>query len=163
MATLNKVLLIGNLTRDPELRYTQGGAAVCKFSLAVNRSYTGKDGEKKEEVCFIDVDVWQKLAELCAEYLKKGNPAFVEGRLKQDSWEGKDGTKRTKILVVADNVQFLRAGGSRAGADAGGPPPEAEMSAGAESDGPRIRPHSGSKNAPPSDEPPGPEGEDTPF
>lgn len=128
MATLNKVLMIGNLTRDPELRYTQGGAAVCKFGLAVSRQFTGKDGEKKEEVCFVDIDVWQKLAEICAEYLKKGSPVFVEGRLRLDRWEDKDGGKRSKLSITAENIQFLsrgQKGGAGEAPEAGAEEPEA--------------------------------------
>ena len=87
MASYNQVILMGNLTRDPELRYIPSGAAVCNLGLAVNRKYTDGNGEKQEDVTFIDIVCWDKLAEACAEYLHKGSPAFVEGRLKQNSWE----------------------------------------------------------------------------
>ena len=109
MVNLNRVLLIGNLTRDPELRYTPSGAAACEFALAVNRNWTDKKtGEKKEEVAFIDIVAWGRTAELCAEYLKKGRSTFVEGRLQQDRWEDqKTGQKRSKIRVNAERVQFL--------------------------------------------------------
>jgi single-strand DNA-binding protein len=105
--SLNKVMLIGNLTRDPELRYIPSGQAVTTFTIAVNRTYNSKAGEKKEEVCFIRVVVWARLAEICNEYLKKGRPVFVEGRIQTRSWDGPDGNKRYSTEVVADNVQFL--------------------------------------------------------
>lgn len=106
MASFNKVLLMGNLTRDPELRYTANGAAVASFGLAVNRKYKAGD-EWKEEVCFVDITVWAKQAENCAEYLHKGSPVFVEGRLNYQSWESDAGQKRNKLEVVANNVQFM--------------------------------------------------------
>jgi single-strand DNA-binding protein len=114
MASFNKVLLMGNLTRDPELRYTPSGAAVASFGLAVNRKY--KQGEEwKEEVCFVDITVWGKQAENCAEYLHKGSGVFIEGRLHFHSWES-DGQKRNKLDVVANVVQFLGKPGSGGGA-----------------------------------------------
>ena len=106
-ASFNKVLLMGNLTRDPELRFIPSGQAVATFSIAVNRTYLAATGEKKEEVTFVRVVVWGKRAELCHEYLKKGYPAFVEGRLQSRSWDAPDGTKRSTIEVIAQNVQFL--------------------------------------------------------
>ncbi len=112
-ASLNKVLLIGNLTRDPELRYIPSGQPVTSFSIAVNRVYLSQTGEKKEEVSFIRCVVWGKRAEVCNEYLKKGSPVFVEGRLQSRSWEAQDGSKRSTIEVVAMNVQFLSKGGGR--------------------------------------------------
>lgn len=108
MASLNKVLLIGNLTRDTELRYIPSGSAVASFTLAMNRVYKLQSGEKKEEVSFVRVIVWGRMAEVCGEYLKKGSPVFVEGRLQSRSWDGPDGQKRSTIEVVAMNVQFLR-------------------------------------------------------
>ncbi len=107
MASLNRVFLIGNLTRDPELRYTPEGTAVLDLGLAVSREYTRKDDEKKIEVCFIDVVVWRRQAETCHQYLSKGSPIFVEGRLQLDQWETSDGVKRSKLRVVANRVQFL--------------------------------------------------------
>ena len=107
MANLNMVLLIGNLTRDPELRYIPSGTAVANFGLATNRIYTTQDGERKEEVCFVEIVVWSKTAENCANYLSKGSPVFIEGRLQFDSWETEDGQKRSKLKVVANRVQFL--------------------------------------------------------
>lgn len=105
MATLNKVMLIGNITRDPELRQA-GGTSVCGLGLALSRKYKSKDGEQKEETCFVDVTAWGRTAELIVQYCAKGDPLMVEGRLKLDQWE-KDGQKRSKISVTAENVQFL--------------------------------------------------------
>jgi len=116
-ANLNKAMLIGNLTRDVELKYTASGAAVANFGLAVNRTYTNSDGEKMDDVCYMDIVAWNRLAEVAGEYLSKGQPIFVEGRLQMDTWEQEDGQKRTKLKVVAQNIQFL--GGGRAD-DAGG-------------------------------------------
>lgn len=118
-ASFNKVLLMGNLTRDPELRYIPSGQAVATFSVAVNRVYNSPSGEKKEEVSFIRVVVWARMAENCNEYLKKGSPVFVEGRLQSRSWDAPDGTKRSTIEVVAQSVQFLRSGSNRAEQDSG--------------------------------------------
>ena len=112
-ASLNRVLLIGNLTRDPELRYIPSGQAVATFTLAVNRTYMANTGEKKEEATFIRVVVWAKRAEVCHEYLRKGSPVFVEGRLQSRSWDAPDGTKRSTIEVVAQNVQFLSRGSGK--------------------------------------------------
>lgn len=110
MASLNKVMLIGNLTRDPELRYVPSGTAVATFSLAVNRVYKAQTGEKKEQTSFIRIVVWGRMAEVCGEYLTKGSPAFVEGRLQSREWETQEGQKRNTIEVIADNIQFLRMG-----------------------------------------------------
>lgn len=117
MANYNKVLLMGNLTRDPELRYIPSGAAVTTFSLAVNRVYTNQAGEKKKDTCFIRVVVWGKMAEVCGEYLSKGSPIFLDGRLQSRSWVGQDGQKRNTIEVVADNIQFLRSKNQSGGAE----------------------------------------------
>ena len=107
MANLNKVFLIGNLTRDPELRYTPGGTAVANLGIAVNRRFKDSSGELKEEVCFLTVTVWDKQAEACCQYLKKGRPVFVEGVLQSRFWETSDGQKRSAIDVRAERVQFL--------------------------------------------------------
>lgn len=106
MADFNKVLLLGRLSRDPELRYTASGAAVANFGLAVNRKFKAGD-EWKDEVCFVEITVWAKQAENCAEYLHKGSPIFLEGRLNSEEWETQEGKKRNKLVVVASNVQFL--------------------------------------------------------
>ena len=117
MASFNKVILLGNLTRDPEVRYTPKGSAVCDLGIAVNRVYTTDSGEKREEVTYVDVVLWARLAEIAGEYLKKGRPVFVEGRLQMDSWDDKQtGQKRTKLRVVGESMQLL---GSRPGGAAG--------------------------------------------
>ncbi len=135
MANLNKVLLMGNLTRDPEVRYTPKGTAVTELGIAVNRIYTGENGEKREEVTFVDVTVWGRTAENVGEYLKKGRPVFIEGRLQLDSWEDKQsGQKRNKLKVVADNVQFLGSrgsGGGGGGAEEGDEAPRSGTGGGA--------------------------------
>ena len=121
MANLNKVLLIGNLTRDPELRYTTGGVAVANLRIAVNHRYKDRSGELKEDTCFITVTAWDKQAETCNQYLSKGRLIFVEGRLQSRSWETTDGQKRSTIDVRAERIQFLDSkggGGAPAGATA---------------------------------------------
>ncbi|MBI5365429.1 MAG: single-stranded DNA-binding protein, partial [Planctomycetes bacterium] len=121
MASLNRVFLIGNLTRDPELRYLPSGSAVCEFGLAVNRTwFDQKSGEKKEDVAFIDIVVWAKQGEMCAEYLKKGRSTFIEGRLQFEQWQSQDGQKRSKLRVVGERVQCLDSKGSGGGGGAGG-------------------------------------------
>lgn len=106
-ASLNKVLLIGNLTRDPELRYTPSGAAVCTFGLATNRTYVASDGTKREEAEFIKIVSWNKLAELCSQLLAKGRKVYVEGRLQTRSWETQDGQPRQTTEVVIDDMRIL--------------------------------------------------------
>jgi len=130
MANLNKVLLLGNVTRDPEVRYTPKGSAVCDLGVAVNRAYTTDSGEKREEVTFVDVTLWGRTAEVASEYLKKGRPVFIEGRLQMDTWDDKQtGQKRTRLRVVAENMQLL-GGRPSGGADITGesrqasPPPK---------------------------------------
>ena len=118
MANLNKVLLLGHVTRDPEIRYPPKGSAVCDLGVAVNRAYTTDSGEKREEVTFVDVTLWGRTAEVASEYLKKGRPVFVEGRLQMDTWDDKQtGQKRTRLRVVAENMQLL--GGRPQGGGAG--------------------------------------------
>ena len=122
MAYLNKVFLIGNLTRDPELRVTPKGTAICQFGLAVNRQFKDESGATRDETTFIDIEAWGKQGELVAKYLTKGSPAMVEGRLKLDQWEDKQsGQKRSKLKVVLDNVQFLSTRGGAGGGAAGAP------------------------------------------
>jgi single-strand DNA-binding protein len=117
MASFNKVILLGNLTRDPEVRYTPKGSAVCDLGVAVNRVYTTEGGERREEVTFVDVVLWARLAEIAGEYLRKGRPVFIEGRLQMDSWDDKQtGQKRTKLRVVGESMQLL---GGRPGGAAG--------------------------------------------
>lgn len=118
MASLNKVMLIGNVTRDPEIKYTPKGSAVADLGLAINRTYTNQGGEKVEEVTYVDVELWGRLAEIAGEYAKKGRPVFIEGRLRIDSWEDKQsGQKRSKLKVVGEGLQLL---GSRTGGGPGG-------------------------------------------
>lgn len=133
MASFNKVILLGNLTRDPEVRYTPKGSAVCDLGIAVNRQYTLDSGEKREEVTYVDVVLWSRLAEIAGEYLKKGRPIFIEGRLQMDSWEDKQtGQKRTKLRVIGETMQLLGgrppgAGGGEGGESRSGkttPPPK---------------------------------------
>jgi single-strand DNA-binding protein len=138
MASFNRVIIAGNLTRDPELRYTPKGTAVARITLAVNRTYTaGEGGEKKEEVSFVDVDVWGRQAEVISQYMKKGRPLLVEGRLKQDTWEDKNTKqKQSKLKVVLENFSFLDSG-NRGGGNEGGAPaartPSAAVPSSAES------------------------------
>jgi single-strand DNA-binding protein len=113
MASLNKVLLIGNLTKDPELRYTPQGTAVVNLRLAVNRKYKDRNQELKEETCFINAVVWDKQAETCNQYLRKGSPVFLEGRLQSRSWEDNTGQKRNTIEIRVERLQFLSTGQAR--------------------------------------------------
>ena len=139
MAYLNKTFLIGNLTRDPELRVTPKGTAVCQFGLAVNRQYKDESGATRDETAFIDIEAWGKQGELCSKYLQKGSLAFIEGRLRFDSWEDKtSGQKRNKLKVVLENVQFLTRGGG--GGGGGGSGASAESAAAAGDDAPAERP-----------------------
>ncbi len=153
MASLNKVFLMGNLTRDPELRYTPDGTPVADLRLAVTERYTSRSGDQAENTLFIDVVAWRRQAETASEFLSKGRPVLVEGRLKLDEWENQQGEKRSKIRVVAQRIQFL---GSPRGAEGG----DARSSAGAA----RDRPPAPAEKAP--DEVPGPEDvgeDDIPF
>ena len=126
MANLNKVMLIGRLTRDPETRHTAGGNSVTNFGLAINRSYRKKDSDELvEETTFVDVEAWGKTGETFARYMKKGSQAYVEGRLKLDSWE-KDGQKRSKLLIVMEEFQFLDSRNGGGGSNGGGQAPSAE-------------------------------------
>lgn len=158
MASFNKVILMGNLTRDPELRYTPKGTAIAKIGLAVNRVWTTETGEKKEEVTFVDVDVFGRTAENVGQYMRKGSPILIDGRLRLDQWDDKQtGQKRTKLGVVAETVQFL-GGGTR--------PPGDGPSAPAPASAPRPRPAASTASAPISEgEPDMPphEGDDVPF
>jgi single-strand DNA-binding protein len=108
MANYNKVILAGNLTRDPELRFTPKGMAIAKFGMAINRSWRSESGETKEEVTFVDIDAFGRQAELLGQYCKKGSPLLVEGRLKLDTWDDKQtGQKRSRLTVVLESMQFL--------------------------------------------------------
>jgi single-strand DNA-binding protein len=157
MASFNKVILMGNLTRDPELRYTPKGTAIAKIGLAVNRVWTTETGEKKEEVTFVDVDVFGRTAENVGQYMRKGSPILVDGRLRLDQWDDKQtGQKRTKLGVVAETVQFL-GGNTRPGGEASSGPAPTPTS--------RPRPAATTPSAPaPESEPDMPhEGDDVPF
>lgn len=112
MASVNKVMLLGNLTRDPEIRYTPKGTAVTDLGMAINRVRTGDNGERIEEVTYVDVTLWGRQAELAGQYLGKGRPVFIEGRLQLDQWDDKQtGQKRSRLRVVGENMQFLPGGG----------------------------------------------------
>jgi single-strand DNA-binding protein len=129
MASFNKVILVGNLTRDPELRYTPKGTAIAKIGVAVNRVWTNEAGEKKEEVTFVDVDVFGRTAENVGQYMRKGRPILIEGRLRLDQWDDKQtGQKKSKLGVVAETVQFL---GSAPGGEGGAPAPARQRPAAA--------------------------------
>jgi len=119
MASLNKVFLMGNLTRDPELRYTPAGLAVASFGIAINRAWTAKTGEQKEDVCYVEINIFGRRAEVVGEYLSKGSPIFIEGRLQFSQWETKDGQKRSTLRVVADNFQFIGVSAKRPGGETG--------------------------------------------
>ena len=126
MASLNKVMLIGNLTRDPQLSYLPSQTAVVEFGLAINRTFRKQDGSQGEETCFVDCQMFGKRAEVINQYVKKGDPLFVEGRLKFDSWQAQDGSKRSKLRVFVENFEFLGKGSSgrqNSGQGSDGPPP----------------------------------------
>ena len=123
MANFNKVILAGNLTRDPELRYTPKGTAIAKIGLAINRKWRSESGEMKEETTFVDVDAFGKTAETIGQYLKKGRPILVEGRLRYETWDDKQtGQKRSKLGVIMDSFQFMDAG-NRSDSEGGTPAP----------------------------------------
>jgi single-strand DNA-binding protein len=134
MSTLNRVFLMGNLTRDPEVRYTPSGTAVGDLGLAINETYKNKDGEAVETTVFVDVEVWARQAETCMEYLHKGSPVFVEGRLKLDQWTNQQNEKRSKLRVRADRVQFL--GAPRRGAAEAADAPKSGVTHPADSEAP---------------------------
>ena len=114
MASLNKVLLMGNMTRDPQLSYLPSQTAVAEFGLAMTRKFKKQDGSQGEETCFVDCQIFGKRAEVINKYFKKGDPIFIEGRLKLDSWQAQDGTKRSRLRVFVENFEFI-GGGRKAG------------------------------------------------
>ena len=121
MPNYNKVILMGNLTRDPEVKYTSGGTAIAKLGMAINRTWTNKEGQKQEETTFVDVDAFGRQAEVIGQYLKKGRPVMIEGRLKLDQWDDKQtGQKRSKLGVTLEGFQFLDSGGGGGGGNGGG-------------------------------------------
>ncbi len=136
MASVNKVILVGNLGRDPELRYTQGGQGVCNFTLATNEQWKDRDGNPQERVEWHRIVVWGKVGENCAQYLQKGRSVYVEGRLQTREWEDKDGKKRQTTEIVAQTVQFL--GGRGEGAPRGASPPPSDNGGGGRADGDDI-------------------------
>ena len=137
MANLNKVMLIGNLTRDPELRYTPKGTAVADIGMAINRVWNNDAGQKQEETTFVDVTLWGRQAELAEKYLGKGRGVYIEGRLQLDTWDDKEtGKKRSKLKVVGENLQFLPDGKGGAGGGGGGQRPQSEGAAPAASPSP---------------------------
>ena len=166
MPNLNKVMLMGNLTRDPEIKYTPKGMAIAHFGIAVNRVWSNEAGEKQEEVTFIDIEMFGRKAEVVGEYFKKGKPIYVEGRLKLDSWDDKtSGQKKSKLKVVGETFEFLgsREGGAGGGAGGGG--------GGESSEGGRPEARASSSFRKPATPPPRPpadpdldsEGDDIPF
>lgn len=120
MSSYNRVLLMGNLTRDPELKYLPSNTAVCEFGVATNRRYKDREGNVKEEVTFVDVSAFGRTAEVIQQYMTKGKPIFIEGRLKYDQWTAQDGTKRSRLSVVVDNFQFIGGRGEGGAPPAGG-------------------------------------------
>ena len=152
MASFNKVILLGNLTRDPEVRYTPKGTAVTELGMAVNRVYTAENGEKREETTFVDVTLWGRTAEIAGEYLKKGRPVFIEGRLQLDTWDDKQsGQKRSKLKVVGEGLQLI---GSRPGGGGGGGGGDEEGSG---------APRSSKPAPPPKAAPSAPDDDEIPF
>jgi len=148
MANFNKVILAGNITRDPQVRYTPNGTAVADFGVAINRQWKGQDGQTKEEVCFIDVQAWSRTGEIITDHLGKGDPILIEGRLQMHSWQGQDGQKRTKHVVVVESFQFI---GRRSQTDQSGQPR------------PPRQPRQGQPpSQPPPGPPPGPQQQDPP-
>lgn len=176
MASLNKVMLIGNCTRDPEIRYTPKGTAVVELGLAVNRNYTAESGERREETTFVDVTLWGRTAEVANQYLRKGRPVYIEGRLQLDSWDDKQtGQKRSKMRVVGEGLQLLGSRDSGGGEGGGGggydreyadePPRQQSRPARPQQQGPGARPQGRPAQAPrpPVDPDLDVEGDDIPF
>ncbi|MEX2580119.1 MAG: single-stranded DNA-binding protein [Verrucomicrobiales bacterium] len=179
MPNLNKVMLMGNITRDPEVRYTPKGTAVTDISIAVNRTYTLDDGERREDTAFVDVTFWGRQAEVIGEYMKKGRPIYAEGRLQLDQWEDKNtGQQRSRLKVVGENFQFLGGrddGGSGGGQSRGGGAQRGQESGGGQSEPPQQSGGGGQgeeshQSSPPRqtggdsyDSPPPAEDDDIPF
>jgi single-strand DNA-binding protein len=159
MGNFNKVILLGNLTRDPELRYTPKGTAIVKLGLAINRTWKDDTGASKEEVTFVDVDAFGRQAEVIAQYMKKGRPLFVEGRLRMDTWDDKQtGQKRSKMNVVLESFQFVDSGGARSGEEGGAAPAaRPRPSATPATSAPNAAPTSPAQDGPPLEE------DDVPF
>ena len=161
MASYNRVILLGNLTRDPEMRYIPSGTAVTNFGLAMNERYTDRQtGEQKENTCFVDVEAWGRQAEVANEYLSKGRPVFIEGSLKFDSWEADDGSKRSKLSVRAFRIQLI--GGRRDEDGTGGGYADAEPAAAPAQSAPYQEAPAPQASSAPSSAPPSTE-DDIPF
>ena len=162
MPNLNKVMLMGNLTRDPEIKYTPKGTAIANFGIAINRTYTPEGGEKREEVTFIDLEAFGRTAEVIGEYFKKGRPIYVEGRLKLDQWDDKTtGKKQSKLRVVVESFEFLgsREGGAAGSGGEGGGAPSGE----ARSSAPPQRRAPAAAPRPPADPDLDVQADDVPF
>jgi single-strand DNA-binding protein len=156
MANFNKVILAGNLTRDPELRYTPKGIAIAKIGLAINRTWKNEAGETKEETTFVDVDAFGRQAEIIAQYFKRGKPILMEGRLKLDQWDDKQtGQKRSKLGVILEGFQFIDSGNRGDGSPGATDAPRSRTS---NSSAPQPAPAEGPDSAPPA-----PEEDDVPF
>ncbi len=140
MPNYNKVILMGNLTRDPEVKYTSGGTAIAKLGMAINRTWTNKEGQKQEETTFVDVDAFGRQAEVIGQYLKKGRPVMIEGRLKLDQWDDKQtGQKRSKLGVTLEGFQFLDSRGEGGGGGGGGQGYQSDAPAAGASSARRVR------------------------
>jgi single-strand DNA-binding protein len=164
MANFNKVIIAGNLTRDPELRYTPKGTAVVKFTLAINRARKTETGETKEEVIFVDVDAWERQAEVIAQYMRKGRPLLVEGRLQLDSWEDKNThEKKSKLKVRLESFAFIDSKGPDAEAGAGAAPSGEPVRRPAVPAKPAAAPAAAAAGGPPENGEPPPEEDDVPF
>lgn len=158
MGNFNKVILLGNLTRDPELRYTPKGLAIVKLGLAINRTWKDDSGASKEEVTFVDVDAFGRQAEVLAQYLRKGRPLFMEGRLRLDTWDDKQtGQKRSKLGVVLESFQFVDSGAARPGEEGGAAPVRPRSAAPSTAAAPNAAPASAAPDGPPLEE------DDVPF
>lgn len=159
MGNFNKIILLGNLTRDPELRYTPKGLAIVKLGMAINRTWKDETGAAKEEVTFVDVDAFGRQAEVIAQYMRKGRPLFVEGRLRMDTWDDKQtGQKRSKMNVVLESFQFVDSGGARSGEEGGAAPARAPRSTATPAPAaPGATPSTPSQDGPPLEE------DDVPF
>jgi single-strand DNA-binding protein len=169
MASFNKVILMGNLTRDPQLKYLPNNTAVCDFGMAVNHRWRDRDGNQREEVCFVDLAAFGRQAETFNQYMSKGRPVLVEGRLKYDTWTGQDGQKRSKHSIVVDNFRFVggREGGGQGGGgyerDTGGHGQGGEYDRGGSAAPGGPGPHAGPSTPPPTPDLPPPADSEIPF
>ncbi len=168
MANFNRVILAGNLTRDPQLRYLPNNTAVCEFGLAINRRWRDQDGNQRDDTCFVDVAAFGRQGETINQYMTKGRPILVEGRLKFDSWQAQDGSKRSRLSVVAENFQFLGGRDSAGGAGASGERPGGGAAGAPANRAPGRSGAPGGREAHPEDRapddaPPPPSGDDIPF